>query len=71
MERQIGCTAGSRRGGTTSVVLRVFSMLCCNHGVHQVTLAPMVGHWGWVGSNNHVGHAAGVIKSSLLALESF
>lgn len=37
-------------------------MLCCNHGVHQVTLAPMVGHWGWVGSNNHVGHAAGGAK---------
>ena len=42
------------------VVAIVFSMLCCNHGVHQVTLAPMIGHWVWVGGNNHVGHAAGV-----------
>ena len=38
-------------------------MLCCNHGVHQVMLAPMVGHWVCVGSNNHVGHVAGVTKA--------
>ena len=41
-------------------------MWCCSHGVHQVTLAPMAGHWVWVGSNSHVGHAAGVHDGSTL-----
>ena len=33
--------------------------------LHQVTLAPMVGHWVWVGSDNHA--AGGHNKKTLLA----
>lgn len=57
---------GSTSGGTVSVFVSiVFPMLCCSHGVHQVTLSPMFGHCVWVGSNSHVGHATGAVPYNI------